>query len=116
MTIGGSITHFPIAEERSSHRKDDFMQAGHLSKVQRTRDGVQERNGQVLISIQFREMGHSSDRSATRKRGDGRLARPAGPLHHPEGAKGRNFRQRRKPEEGSPVREPSSKEEQCKPV
>ena len=40
---------------------------------------------------------------ATRKRGDGRLGRPAGPLHHPQRAKGRNVRKRRKPEEGSPV-------------
>lgn len=32
------------------------------------------------------------------------LARSAGPLHHQEGAKGRNVRQRGKPEEGSPVR------------
>src|SRR5579859_47066 len=80
------------------------MQADHLSKVQRTGDGVQERNGQVLIPSQLREMGHSGDRPASRKRGDGRLARSAGTLYHPEGAKGRNFRQRRKPEEGPPVR------------
>src|SRR5438552_12089489 len=85
------------------------MQASQLSEVQRAGDGIQERNGQVLIPGQFRKVGHRSDRPATRNRGDGRLARPAGPLHHPKGAKGRNFRQRRKPEGGSPVREPSPK-------
>src|SRR5229473_2043427 len=87
------------------------MQASQLSEVQRTGDGFQERNGKVLIPGQFREMGHRSDRPATRKRGDGGLARPAGAVHHQEGAKGRNVHKRRKPEEGSPVRESSPKSE-----